>query len=87
MVKIRKDVSILFDTDYATKTIPVDVKGGKTTVLELTFTSVPSSMGSFHGCFVEVDYSSLHIEWVTENVYRPRLTVPAQFQVPSNQQT
>lgn len=86
VVKIRKDLSYLPDTDYATKTIPVDVKGGQTTDLEVTFTPDQTSTGNLRGYFIEVDYSALHTNWVMDNAYPPRLTSQAQTQVSSNPQ-
>jgi hypothetical protein len=86
VVKIRKDISSLPDTDYATKTIPVDVKGGQTTDLEITFTPDQTSTGNLRGYFIEVDYSALHTNWVMDNAYPPRLTVQAQTQGSSNPQ-
>ena len=80
VVKIRKDISYLPDTDYATKTIPVDVKGGQTADLEVTFAPDQTSAGSLRGYFIEVDYSALHTNWVMDNAYPPRLTVQAQTQ-------
>jgi hypothetical protein len=80
VVKIRKDISILPDTDYATKTIPIDVKGGQTTDLEVTFTPDQTSTGNLRGYFIEVDYSALHTNWVMNSAYPPRLTVQTQIQ-------
>ena len=86
VVKIRKDISYLSDTDYATKTIPVDIKGGQSTDLEITFTPDQTSTGSLRGYFIEVDYSELHTNWVMDNAYPPRLAVQAQNQGSSNPQ-
>jgi hypothetical protein len=86
VVKIRKDISIWPDADYATKTIPVDVKGAQTTNLEVTFVPDQTSAGSLRGYFIEVDYSALHTNWVMDNAYPPRLTVQTQTQGSSNPQ-
>lgn len=86
VVKIRKDISYFQDTDYATKTIPVDVKGGQTADLEVTFAPDQTSAGNLRGYFIEVDYSALHTNWVMDNAYPPRLTVQAQTQGSSNPQ-
>jgi hypothetical protein len=86
VVKIRKDISYLPDADYATKTIPVDVKGGQSTDLEITFTPDQTSAGNLRGYFIEVDYSASHTNWVMDNAYPPRLTVQAQNQGSPNPQ-
>ncbi|MCJ7422743.1 hypothetical protein MUP01_00530 [Candidatus Bathyarchaeota archaeon] len=78
VVKIRKDVSYLPDTDYATTIIPVDVKGGQTTDLEVVFTPDQASTGNLRGYFIEVSYSKLHTNWVMDNAYPPRLKVQVQ---------
>jgi hypothetical protein len=80
VVKIRKDISYLPDADYATKTIPVDVKGGQTADLEIAFTPDQTSIGNLRGYFIEVDYSALHTNWVMNDAYPPRLIVQAQNQ-------
>jgi hypothetical protein len=80
VVKIRKDISYLPDADYATKTIPVDVKGGQTADLEIAFTPDQTSTGNLRGYFIEVDYSALHTNWVMNDAYPPRLIVQAQNQ-------
>jgi hypothetical protein len=76
VVKIRKDISYLPDTDYATKTAD----------LEVTFTPDQTSAGSLRGYFIEVDYSALYTNWVMDNAYPPRLTVQAQTQGSSSPQ-
>ena len=86
VVKIRKDISILPDTDYTTKTIPVDVKGGQSKDLEVTFTPDQTSTGNLRGYFVEFDYPALHTNWVMNNAYPPRLTVQTQTHASSNPQ-
>jgi hypothetical protein len=86
IVKIRKDISYLPDTDYATKTIPVNVKGEQTTDLEVTFTPDQTSTGNLRGYFIEVDYSGLHTNWIMDNAYPPRLTVRVQTLGSSNPQ-
>jgi len=78
VIKIRKDISYLPDADYATKTIPVDVKGGQSTDLEITFTPDQASAGNLRGYFIEVGYSVLHANWVMDSAYPPRLTVQVQ---------
>lgn len=85
VVKVRKDISYLPDVDYATKTIPIDVKGGQSTDLEITFTPDQTSTGNLRGYFIEVDYSGLHTNWIMDNAYPPRLTVQAQNQGSSPQ--
>lgn len=80
IVKIRKDLSYLPDTDYATATIPVDIKGGQSANLEMTFSPDQASTGNLRGYFIEVIYSAQHTGWVMNNAYPPRLRVQAQNQ-------
>lgn len=75
VVKLRKDVSFWSDSDYSTKTVPVDLKGGEATELELVFAPDEASGGSLRGYFVEVDFTLTHTNWVMENSYPPRLRV------------
>jgi hypothetical protein len=75
VVKLRKDVSFWSDSDYSTKTVPVDLKGGEATELELDFVPNEASSGSLRGYFVEVDFTLTHTNWVMENSYPPRLKV------------
>jgi len=75
VVKIRKDVAFWPDTDYSTKTVPVDLRGDQVTELELAFVADQVSGGRLRGYFVEIDFQALHTNWVMENSYPPRLTV------------
>jgi hypothetical protein len=74
-IKIRKDVSLWFDSDYATKTFPVNMPGGQSTELVFTFAPDEASEGQLHGYFVEVDFLTSNSNWIMENSYPPRLTV------------
>jgi len=78
VVKIRKDVSLWPDRDYSVKTVPVNLKGGQETELELAFVPDEASDGGFRGLrgyFVQVDFSATDTTWVMENSYPPRLRV------------
>jgi len=83
VLKIRKDVSFWSDSDYATKTFPIDLKSGQTTELELTFTPDQASAGRLRGYFMEVDFLVTHTHWAMANSYPPRLTVVEQSQTPN----
>jgi len=74
-VKIRKDVSFWWDTDYSVKTVPVNLRGGQERELELKFVPDATSGGSLRGYFVEVNFSATQTKWVMENSYPPRLKV------------
>jgi hypothetical protein len=84
VLKIRKDVSFWSDSDYATKTFPIDLKSGQMTELELTFTPDEAGAGRLRGYFMEVDFLVTHTNWGMANSYPPRLTVVEQSQT-SNQ--
>ena len=75
VVKIRKDVAYWFDSDYTVKTFPLDLAGGQTTELELTFSPDEASQGRFRGYFVEIQFSATNTNWVMDNSYPPRLEV------------
>jgi len=78
VVKIRKDVSFWPDSDYNTKTVPVNLKGSQETALELAFVPDEASGGSLRslrGYFVEVDFTASGTSWVMESSYPPRLKV------------
>lgn len=83
VLKIRKDVSFWSDSDYATKTFPIDLKSGQTTELELTFTPDQAGAGRLRGYFMEVDFLVTRTKWVMANSYPPRLTVVEQSQTPN----
>jgi hypothetical protein len=75
VVKVRRDVAFWPDSDYSTKTVPVNLRGDQSTELELVFVPDQISGGDFRGYFVEIDFSSLNTNWVMENSYPPRLTI------------
>jgi len=83
VIKVRKDISYWFDSDYSIKTFPVDLVGGKATELELAFVPDQVSQGRLRGYFVEVDFSVLHTNWVMESSYPPRLIVLQNEQGPT----
>jgi hypothetical protein len=75
-IKIRKDISFWFDSDYSIKTEPVNLMSGQEINLVLRFTPDQASRGglfSLRGYFVEVDFSATHTKWVMESSYPPRL--------------
>ena len=75
VIKIRKDVALWFDSDYAAKTFPLDMPGGQSTELVVTFAPDEASEGQLRGYFVEVDFLMSNSNWIMENSYPPRLTV------------
>ena len=84
VLKVRKDISWWMDSDYSTKTMPVSLKAGQTTELELAFTPDQASAGNLRGYFIEIDFSALRTKWIMENTYPPRLRVLSQSQNPGN---
>jgi hypothetical protein len=75
VVKVRKDVANWFDSDYTVKTFPLNLVGGQTTELELTFSPDEATQGRFRGYFVEIHFSATNTNWVMDNSYPPRLEV------------
>jgi hypothetical protein len=78
VVKIRKDISLWPDSDYSTKTVPLNLRGGQETELELAFVPDETSGGglrSLRGYLVEVDFTATHTSWVMKSSYPPRLEV------------
>ena len=73
LVKIKKDVAYWFDSDYTVKTFPLNLVGGQTTELELTFSPDEASQGRFRGYFVEIQFSATNTNWVMDDSYPPRL--------------
>ncbi len=77
VVKIRKDATFWFDSDYTVKTFPVDLPGGQISELVTTFAPDEGSGGQMRGYFVEVDFLTTHSDWIMESSYPPRLNVIA----------
>jgi len=75
VVKIRKDISLWFDSDHSITTVPANLRGGQEIELELMFVPDEASGGSLRGYFVEVEFSATHTSWVMESSYPPRLNV------------
>lgn len=75
VIKIRKDVSFWPDSDYSTKTVPVNLRGDQVTELELQFVPDQVSADRLRGYFVEIDFSVTHTSWAMVNSYPPRLKV------------
>lgn len=75
VVKIKKDVRLWFDSDYAISTIPVNLKGGDQKELVVEFTPDEASAGSLRGYFIEAEFKVTRTRWTMENTYPPRLTV------------
>ncbi len=77
VMKIRKDVSFWVDSDYSTKTVPVNLRRDEVIELELPFIPDQPSASRLRGYFVEIDFSVTHTSWAMENSYPPRLKVGA----------
>ena len=75
VVKVRKDVSWWFDSDYAVATVPVDLRGGVEKELKVEFVPDEASGGSLRGYFVEVEFSATGTSWTMDAGYPPRLQV------------
>jgi hypothetical protein len=76
-IKIRKDATFWFDSDYTTETFPVNLPGSQTTELVINFAPDAASAGSLRGYFVEVDFLATGSNWIMQSSYPPRLTVSA----------
>jgi hypothetical protein len=83
VMKIRRDVPFWPDSDYSTKTVPVNLVGDQVTELELTFAPDQKSGTGLRGYFIEIDFSASNTNWVMENSYPPRLTVNASTTSPT----
>jgi hypothetical protein len=75
LVKVRKDVSWWFDSDYSVATVPVDMVGDGEAQLKVEFVPDEASGGSLRGYFVEVEFSATGTSWTMDAGYPPRLEV------------
>jgi len=78
VVKIKKDINLWPDSDYHIQTFPVNIRGGETEDLTVSFMPDQASSGGFRGLkgyFIEVDFQASGTTWTMENTYPPRLTV------------
>lgn len=75
VVKIRKDIALWLDNDYAVVTVPVSLSGDEKTEITLDFIPDETSVGRLRGYFIEVGFPVTKAKWVMENSYPPRLTV------------
>jgi hypothetical protein len=75
VVKVRKDVSWWFDSDYAVATVPVDLRGGVEKELKVEFAPDEANCGSLRGYFIEVEFSATGTSWTMDTGYPPRLQV------------
>jgi len=75
VVKIRKDVTLWFDSDYQLLTVPVSLKGGEQKEIELVFTPDQASGGRLRGYFIEIEFQATGTTWVMESSYPPRIKV------------
>jgi len=77
VVKVRKDIALWFDKDYAISTTPVRLTNGQRSEIKLNFVPDQASGGSLRGYFIEVEFSATKTTWTMENSYPPRLKVLA----------
>jgi len=80
VVKIRKDIRLWPDTDFAVATIPIDIAGGDEKTIELAFTPDEAShdgLTGLRGYFMEIEFRATRTTWTMENAYPPRLSVTA----------
>lgn len=78
--RVKKDVSLWFDSDFHVSTIPVDLAGGEKETIEIKFTPDEASgggVGGLRGYFIEVEFRVTRTTWEMENTYPPRLIVKA----------
>lgn len=75
VAKIRKDIRWWPDTDYQVSTIPLNLKGGETTEIQIAFTPDEASSGGMRGYFIEIEFQATRTTWTMENAYPPRLVV------------
>lgn len=78
VIKVRKDVSIWFDSDFEISTIPIDLVGGGRRTIEIEFTPDEASnggLGGLRGYFVEIEFRATGTTWEMGNSYPPRLRV------------
>lgn len=80
LVKIRKDVKVWFDSDFAISTLPLNLEGGDEKTIEIFFTPDEAGCGGFaglRGYFIEIEFKATRTTWEMENSYPPRLTIEA----------
>lgn len=78
VLRIKKDVQMWFDNDFAVSTIPINLAGGEEETIEIKFTPDETSgggLGGLRGYFVEIEFQATRSTWEMENTYPPRLTV------------
>jgi hypothetical protein len=75
VVKVRKDIRWWPDADYHVSTIPLNMRGGETTEIEVAFTPDEASSSGMRGYFIEIEFQATRTTWTMENTYPPRLIV------------
>ena len=78
VVKIRKDVRLWFDSDFAVATTPVNFAGGDEKTIEIAFTPDEASHGNvtgLRGYFIEIEFKATGTTWKMDDSYPPRLAV------------
>jgi len=77
VVKVRKDIALWPDSDYAVSPMPLSLTDGQRFEIKLDFIPDEASGGSLRGYFIEVEFSATKATWTMENSYPPRLKVQA----------
>ncbi len=80
VVKVRKDVKVWLDSDFAISTLPIKLAGGDEKTIEIFFTPDEASGGGLtglRGYFIEIEFKATRTTWTMENSYPPRLTIEA----------
>uniref|UniRef100_A0A7C3SMU8 Late embryogenesis abundant protein LEA-2 subgroup domain-containing protein n=1 Tax=Thermofilum pendens TaxID=2269 RepID=A0A7C3SMU8_THEPE len=74
-IKVRKDLALRPDEDYAVGTFRVKLASGQHAELTITFVASEKSGLLFRGYFIEVDFLYSQKKWTMEDRYPPRLKV------------
>jgi LEA14-like dessication related protein len=74
-VKVRKDLALRPDEDYAVSTFTVKLESGQSAELTVAFVASEKSGLLFRGYFIEVDFLYSQRKWTMDDAYPPRLKV------------
>jgi len=74
-VKVRKDLALRPDEDYAVSTFTVKLESGQSAELSVAFVASEKSGLLFRGYFIEVDFLYSQREWTMDDAYPPRLKI------------
>jgi LEA14-like dessication related protein len=74
-VRVRKDLALRPDEDYAVSTFTVKLESGQSAELTVVFVASEKSGLLFRGYFIEVDFLYSRRKWTMDDAYPPRLKV------------